>query len=394
MSGCWPKVQLGEVLAERRDVPDPESLALGTIRIVSKIRFDLGKIELRQGAETKTGMILVSPGDLLLSGINAAKGAIAIYGRENTEPVAATIHYGAYSVVEDRADVDYLWWYLRSGPFRDILLDALPEGIKTELKASRLLPIEIPLPPLSEQRRIVARIGEVAAQINQARTLRQRALEETGALTKAELNSLVTQLLKKHETLSLAEVTTFIGDINHEMPRAVEDGIPFVSPRDFSPEGTIDFTRTKRISRSDFERLSKKCCPRREDILMARYGTVGEARIVETDLPFLASYSIAVIRPDQRKIMARYLHWMIVSPALQQQILGGIRGGIQADLGLKVIREFRIPVPPLPEQRRIVAELDAFQAEVDGLKRLQAETAAELDAILPAILDRAFKGEF
>jgi type I restriction enzyme S subunit len=47
----------------------------------------------------------------------------------------------------------------------------------------------------------------------------------------------------------------------------------------------------------------------------------------------------------------------------------------------------------IAEQRRIVAELDALQAEVDALKRLQAETAAELDALLPAILDRAFKGE-
>ncbi len=51
------------------------------------------------------------------------------------------------------------------------------------------------------------------------------------------------------------------------------------------------------------------------------------------------------------------------------------------------------PSPPLPEQRRIVAELDALQAEVDALKRLQAGTAAELAALLPALLDRAFKGE-
>ena len=52
-----------------------------------------------------------------------------------------------------------------------------------------------------------------------------------------------------------------------------------------------------------------------------------------------------------------------------------------------------IALPALPEQRRIVAELDALQAEVDALKRLQAETAAELDALLPSILDKAFKGE-
>jgi len=52
-----------------------------------------------------------------------------------------------------------------------------------------------------------------------------------------------------------------------------------------------------------------------------------------------------------------------------------------------------VPIPPLPEQRRIVAELDTLQAEIEALKLLQAETAAELDALLPAVLERAFKGE-
>ena len=52
-----------------------------------------------------------------------------------------------------------------------------------------------------------------------------------------------------------------------------------------------------------------------------------------------------------------------------------------------------LPVPPLPEQRRIVAYLDDLQAKVDQLKTLQAQTAAELDALLPSILDRAFRGE-
>jgi type I restriction enzyme, S subunit len=56
-------------------------------------------------------------------------------------------------------------------------------------------------------------------------------------------------------------------------------------------------------------------------------------------------------------------------------------------------KQMPVTLPPLPEQRRIVAELDALQAQVDALKRLQAETAAELDALLPAILDKAFKGE-
>ena len=57
------------------------------------------------------------------------------------------------------------------------------------------------------------------------------------------------------------------------------------------------------------------------------------------------------------------------------------------------LKAYPVFVPPLPEQRRIVAELDALQSEVDALKRLQAEIASELDALLPSILDKAFKGE-
>jgi type I restriction enzyme S subunit len=64
-----------------------------------------------------------------------------------------------------------------------------------------------------------------------------------------------------------------------------------------------------------------------------------------------------------------------------------------ADLGLKTIRQFNIPTLPKDEQRRIVAHLDALQARVAALQALQAATAAELDALLPAVLDRAFKGE-
>ncbi len=54
---------------------------------------------------------------------------------------------------------------------------------------------------------------------------------------------------------------------------------------------------------------------------------------------------------------------------------------------------FEMPYPSLPEQRRIVAELDTLQAKVDSLKTLQAETSAELDVLIPSILDRAFRGE-
>jgi len=182
MSITWTTEPLARVLTERKETPSEAALAGGEIPIVAKVGFDDGKIYLRTGSETKTGMILVRPGDLLVSGINAAKGSIAIYDKKNIEPIAATIHYGAYIPIEERVDVSFLWWLLRSGTFKELLLRHVPGGIKTELKAKRLLAVPIPLPSPAEQRRIVERIETLAAKIAEARGLRWLAAQETEAL--------------------------------------------------------------------------------------------------------------------------------------------------------------------------------------------------------------------
>jgi len=100
------------------------------------------------------------------------------------------------------------------------------------------------------------------------------------------------------------------------------------------------------------------------------------------------------IRPNQQNVLPEFLNTFLNSPAGQDAVQGQSRtsSGLRT-LSVGRIKAIAVPVAPLAEQRRIVAELDALQAEVDALKRLQAETAAELDALLPAILDRAFKGE-
>src|SRR5882672_9124024 len=103
----WQWTPLGEVLTERKEIPSLDKLASGTVRIVAKIGFNDGKIQVRPDTKTRTGMILAKPGDLVVSGINAAKGAIAIYGEETNDPVAATIHYGAYIPKRDRVNVRF-----------------------------------------------------------------------------------------------------------------------------------------------------------------------------------------------------------------------------------------------------------------------------------------------
>jgi type I restriction enzyme S subunit len=156
----------------------------------------------------------------------------------------------------------------------------------------------------------------------------------------------------------------------------------------------LHFENTKRVSPDYFKSLKPHRLPERGDILYSAVGaTLGIPTVVDSDEPFCFQRHVAILKPDRKRVDSRFVWHMLGSRTVFEKAWSSTTGSAQPTVPLRAIRELPIPVPPLAEQRRIVAELDALQAEVDALKRLQAETAAELAALLPAILDRAFKGE-
>ncbi len=146
-------VPLGEVLYPRDEAPTTEAVLSGAIPIVAKVRFSDGGIELRDSSTSRTELIMVRRGDLLVSGINALKGAIGLHPRSAPGDIAATIHYSAYELNEDMIVPRYIHEYLRSPAFRRRAASQLPSGIKTELKAKRLVAVKVPIPSRAEQGR-------------------------------------------------------------------------------------------------------------------------------------------------------------------------------------------------------------------------------------------------
>jgi type I restriction enzyme S subunit len=121
---------------------------------------------------------------------------------------------------------------------------------------------------------------------------------------------------------------------------------------------------------------------------------VGKCAVFEADGEFsFASYLIRLRLAPERaepRLVASYINSPVGRAYMlseKKQMTG------QANVNSTTLKARPIELPSLSEQRRIVAELDDLQAKVDKLKRLQAGTAAELDALLPSIFDRAFKGE-
>lgn len=395
MSMRWPRLQLREILDERREVPDQNEVALGRIRIVAKIGFAEGNLELRTGVTTKTELILVRPGDLLVSGINAAKGAIAIYKKQEPHPIAATIHYGAYSVRKNIADTAYLWWYLRSRSFRELLHDALPGGIKTELKAKRLLPLKIPLPPLSEQRRIVTRIEELAAKISDVRALRLTADADAAAIvSSAFVKMFVDGQSKGWKRARLGDVLVEACYGTSEKTHDDRSGVAVLRMGNIQ-DGRLSVTSLKYLHLS--ERDKRKLILRAGDILVNRTNSaelLGKCAVFDIPGEFAFASYIIRLRINQSQADPALIAAYINSPlgrayifSVKRQMTG------QANVNSKTLRAMPILLPALDEQHNIVALLDSIRRRADALRRIQATVTVELHALLPSIIDRAFKGE-
>jgi type I restriction enzyme, S subunit len=181
-----------------------------------------------------------------------------------------------------------------------------------------------------------------------------------------------------------------IGDIDHKMPRAVPIGVMFLSAKDLKDDGDLDFSDPKFISEEDFLRLSRKILPVRDDIIYSRIGArLGKARLVKVDARFLISYSCCLIRPLHQFINKHYLQTFLDSHLALQQAHFGVKSIGVPDLGLGEIKAYRVPLPPLVEQHRIVAKVDELMTICDKLEAQLTITEANNRRLLEAVLYEA-----
>ena len=193
--------------------------------------------------------------------------------------------------------------------------------------------------------------------------------------------------------VSLDSVCCLIADIDHNMPKSVERGIKFLSAKDLLNNGTLNLTEgVKLISEEDYQRLSRKATPQRNDIIYSRIGAcLGKARLVETDERFLVSYSCCTIRTviASPRFIARYLDCGFV---LRRALAGTQSIGVP-DLGLDKIKRFPIPLPPLAEQEQIVLLVEERLSQIDSaVKTIDAELIRS-KRLRQSILKRAFEGK-
>lgn len=288
------------------------------------------------------------------------------------------------------------------------------------VKIEHITEFIVPIPPLAEQQRIVDKIeellplveeyGKAETRLKELNTdfpdmLRKSILQQAvqGKLTERDpSDEPASELLKRIRTekakliaegkikkekplppitedeipydipgtwelVRLGDLANKITDGTHRTPLYVENGVPFISVKDMS-SGKLDFSRTKYISQKEHNELCLRCKPEYGDLLISKVGTTGVPAIVDTNLEFSLFVSVALMKFSHHLLNVEFLYYLMYSPLVSGQAKENTKGVGNKNWVIDKMRETIVVLPPLEEQKRIVARVEELLALCDKLK--------------------------
>ncbi len=189
-------------------------------------------------------------------------------------------------------------------------------------------------------------------------------------------------------------LSTPITDGPHETPEFLDEGVPFLSAESVKND-RLDFDRKRGfISTRDHARFSRKYRPRRGDVYMVKSGaTTGNVARVETDADFNIWSPLAALRPDPHRVTTDFLFFFMKSRPCLTNVELSWSFGTQQNIGMGVISNLRLVLPPLPEQCAIAEFLDRETAKIDALIAKIQEAIEKLKEYRTALITAAVTGK-
>lgn len=237
-------------------------------------------------------------------------------------------------------------------------IDQLKKTILQLAVMGKLVPQDPNDEPASELLKKIA--AEKAQLIKEGKIKKEKPLPE---ITEEEKPF---ELPKGWQWVRLKEVTSKITDGDHQTPPRIDYGFRLLSAKNVR-DGFLDVENCDYISEEHYLKSRERCLPEAGDLLIVSVGgTIGRSSVVPPDSEFALVRSVALIKP--LAIDSNFLKYSMDSSLLQNSIHSRKRGGAQPCLYLSEISNFPFVLPPLAEQRLIVAKVDELMTLCDELK--------------------------
>jgi len=443
--GNWKKTKIGEFLQERKAKFEPDSEEIQRLRKIDKISFSDGKIHLGKYKLTKTKQIIVEPGDFVFSGLNIEKGAVSI--NQIDESLVVSTNYSTCCVDYSIINQEYFLRFIKSPIFKQLLIDNLKKDYGFT-RPKHLLPLEIDLPSIEEQKEIVTHFksieteddelkDELTHQQTLLKKLRQQILQEAieGKLTadwRAQNPDLepASELLARIQTEKQQLIKDKKIKKQKPLPAISEDEKPFVLPNgwvwcrlgeimenltDYHANGAYkklkdnvelldrpDFAimlrttnfhhksrnKYKYITQKAYDFLSKsKVLP--GDLIMNKIADPGAVFFVDDrKQPMSLAMNLFLLKFSRKYASSRYAYFYL--KATYEYVVSFSSGTATPTITKDAVKQLRFPFPPLPEQKAIVAKVEKLLSVCDLLETQITHNQNHANALMQAVLKEAF----
>jgi type I restriction enzyme, S subunit len=261
--------------------------------------------------------------------------------------------------------------------------------------------LQIPVPPLADQRRIVQRLDEALSGLSAVKANVERNLQNARALFESHLQSVFTQCGQEWERVTLETLlergwieSHLDGNHGSDYPRKnefISDGIPYISANCIEDD-RIHMSRAKYLSPTRAG-LLRKGIAKNNDVLFAHNATVGPVSILRTDEPkVILGTSLTYYRCNPVNILPEYLAHYMRSFGFKTQYSQVMRQSTRNQVPITKQREFFHVIPPVDEQEELVGSLDGLFENGQRLAALYQQKLATLAVLKKSLLHQAFGG--
>jgi len=353
----WPTVLASELMLKRGGAVNPANYPDETFELLSIPAFDRGEPEIVEGKAIGSPKSCVQPNDVLLSKIVPhIKRCWVVPDPQSTY---RQIGSGEWIIFRsEKVHPPFLRHFLTSDIFHRQFMNTTA-GVGGSLVRARpagVGNIDIPLPPLPEQKRIAAILDKADA----IRCKRQQAIQLADDFLSAQfLRKFGDPKDSPFGSRSLKDVALKVTDGAHFTPTYVDSGIPFLRVTDIN-RGEVDWSKVKYIPLEEHQELIKRCKPEKGDVLYSKNGTIGVPRLVDWDQEFSIFVSLCLIKPDPNYLRGRYLYSFLQTPFALKQATQKAKSATVTNLHLVEIKEIKLPVPSLAIQDEWIDFVDNF----------------------------------
>jgi type I restriction enzyme S subunit len=331
---------------------------------------------------------MVNEGDFILSNSMS-------FGRPYIMKISGCIHDG-WLVLKDKSglfDQDYLYYYLGSNTtYKQFDLLASGSTVRN-LNIDLVRGVKVTLPPIDEQKRIVAILDETFERIDQAIRNTEKNLANARELFESYLNFKLLPVASGHLIQTLASITDLIVDCEHKTAPTQEIGIPSIRTPNIG-KGYLIFDNVNRVSEETYELWTKRAKPISGDLILAREAPAGNVGIIPEGERVCLGQRTVLIRPKKNRIDSQFLAFLLLHPLIQKRLLAKSTGATVQHVNMKDIRELKLSeLPSIQTQQKLTKELEDLRSQGDRLETIYRQKIAALNELKQSILQKAFTGQ-